>query len=108
MINFNEIEEVVIKNFNNGEGEIIARIYNDGLNKILIGTLKKRCSVGYHKHETSSEVIHILNGKAKCIIDDKIEYLEKGDVHYCKKGSSHSVINEFDEDLVMLCIVPNQ
>ena len=23
MINFNEIEEVVIKNFNNGEGEII-------------------------------------------------------------------------------------
>ena len=41
MINFNEIEEVVIKNFNNGEGEIIARIYNDGLNKILIGTLKR-------------------------------------------------------------------
>ena len=45
---------------------------------------------------------------AAMLIKECVEYLEKGAIHYCKKGSSHSVINEFDEDLVMLCIVPNQ
>ena len=50
--------------------------------------------------------------RREVIINDEAnvqkEQVKKGQCHYCPKGSAHSVKNIDDEDLVMLCVVPNQ
>ena len=58
-INFNEMEAKVNNRFKDGEGDFIAKIKSDDLNKIIYGTLTPGSSIGYHKHETNSEIIYI-------------------------------------------------
>ena len=105
MIDFDKIKEVKIENFKGGKGFVIARIYDDGNNKIMKATLQKDCSIGMHTHDNSSEIIYVFNGNASCVIDGKKEIINKGKCHYCPKGSTHSIKNENDEDLVMFCVV---
>lgn len=108
MIRFEEIEKKVLTNFYGGNGNIEARIFADDLNKIMKSVFLPGSSSGMHLHETSSEIIYVLSGRGKAIIEGKEEVLEPGVCHYCKKGQSHSVINDGDENLVMFCIVPVQ
>ena len=64
-------------------------------------------SIGYHKHETNSEVFLITSGEARCLYDDGEERLTAGDCHYCPRGHSHSLINASDkEPLEYFAIVP--
>ena len=107
IIDFNNIEESVMPNFKGGEGDTRSRIFFDGLNKIMLGRLDVGCSIGYHKHETNSEVILITSGEACCLYDDGEERLTAGDCHYCPRGHSHSLINASDkEPLEYFAIVP--
>ena len=99
-IDFNMVEEKRIPSFKGGEGDFIARITFDGSNKILKGKLEPGSTIGYHKHDTSSETIFILSGVAKFITDEGEESLTAGECHYCAKGHSHSMINEGNEDLI--------
>ena len=108
MINFDELEEVTLKNFKGGDGSIIAKIFTDGNNKIMKATLRKGCSIGMHIHDMSSEIIYVLSGVASCVIDGREETIKKDECHYCPKGSTHSLKNNNDEDLIVLCVVPNQ
>lgn len=108
MIDFNKITETVINNFYGGEGEYVARMFVDENNKIMKGKLAKDCSIGKHCHETSCEVIFILSGKGKVILDGKEEILTEGDCHYCKKGQTHTLINIGEEDLIFYAVVPQQ
>ncbi len=57
----NETPEV-LPHFKGGEGEFIAAIHFDGLNKILRGTLPPGATIGRHTHEDDSEIIYILSG----------------------------------------------
>lgn len=107
-LEFDNIEEKVTPHFNGGEGEFIARIFNDGVNKILRGKLEPGSSIGYHIHDTSSEIIYILSGNGKMRIEDNEERLTAGDCHYCMKGQSHGLINDSDEDLIFFAVVPQQ
>lgn len=108
-IDFNNIEESVMPNFKGGEGNTVSRIYFDGLNKIMRGRLDVGCSIGYHKHETNSEVIYITSGKAHCLYDEREERLTAGGCHYCPRGHCHSLINDSDsEPLEYFAIVPEQ
>lgn len=106
-INFKEIEETVVDNFNNGDGKFINRTFNDGLNKILIGKLKKNCSIGLHEHIVNSEIIYVISGEGKMIANNEEEILKAGDVHYCKMGSRHTFRNEKEEDLIFFAVIPN-
>lgn len=108
MINFNEIETTILHEFNGGRGDIEGKIFQDGKVKIMKAELHKNTSIGLHTHLTSCEIVYILNGVAKCIIDDCVETVKEGQCHYCPKGASHSIVNESEEVLVMLCVVPNQ
>ena len=63
IIDFNEIQEVANPQFKGGEGDTMFRTYNDGQNKIMCGRLEPGCSIGYHSHETNSEIIYILGGE---------------------------------------------
>lgn len=107
-IEFNQIEEKRLSEFKGGAGELIAKMHTDELGKIMYGKLKPGSSIGYHKHETNSEIIYILEGSGKCLYEDGEEKLTAGDCHYCPKGHSHSLINDGNADMVLFAVIPEQ
>ena len=108
MIDFNAMTETALPQFNGGEGTFFAKIFNDGATKILKGKLPCGASIGLHRHETSCEVIFVLSGKGKAILNDAEEHLIAGSCHYCPKGQSHTLINVGDEELIFYAVVPQQ
>lgn len=108
MLDFKNIEETVMPNFKGGEGEMIARMFFDGKNRIMKCKLPIGSTVGLHRHETSSEIIFIISGHGKAILDGKEEILTDDCCHYCKKGQEHTLINIGDCDLVFYAVVPEQ
>lgn len=108
-IDFSKIESVANPQFKGGEGDTIFRTYNDGMNKIMLGRLEPGCSIGYHSHETNSEIIFVLSGEARCRYDDGEEQLVPGQCHYCPKGHAHALINaSTTSPLTFYAIVPEQ
>ena len=103
---FDQMNDTVLEHFNGGEGQFVAKMFNDGKSKILRGLLAPGCSIGMHTHKSNSEVIYVLSGSGKMLMDDGVEMLSAGDVHYCPQGHSHSFINEGEEDLIFLGVVP--
>ena len=107
-IDFKNMTEERIPEFKGGTGDFIAKMNTDELGKIIYGKLEPGSSIGYHKHETNSEIIYILEGNGKCLYDDGEEKLSAGDCHYCPKGHSHSLINDSNMNLVFFAVVPEQ
>lgn len=108
LLDFTAMDETVIPRFLDGEGTLRAKMRVDELGKILRGALEPHSSIGYHTHETSSEIIYILSGTGRVKYDDAEEPLKPGDCHYCPKGHSHSLINDSDGLLEFFAVVPNQ
>lgn len=107
-IDFSQIEENAILNFKGGEKETFVRAFADESNRILKGRLAPGASIGMHTHETSSEAILITSG-CGCVIDDGVRIpLMAGDVNYCPKGHSHSLVNDGDSDMEFFAVVPQQ
>ena len=107
-IDFNKMEATIIPNFKGGEKEISAKMFFDRNNRIMKGVLQPGASIGYHSHDTSSEIIFIIKGKGKVIDNNETVTIEEGQCHYCKKGDSHSLINDSDKELVFYAAVPQQ
>lgn len=106
---YSEIEAKVFPNFKGGEKNLWAKMFSDGSNRILHGKLEPGATIGMHCHDTSSEIIYILKGDGKVLVEDGIEYLKPGDCHYCPKGQSHSLQNNSNkEDLEFFAVVPEQ
>ena len=108
MIDFNKLQKERIKSFHGGNGYIDLEKFDNGLNTILRGKLAPGASVGMHTHDTSSETIFIVAGKAKFVIDGKEETLFAGQCHYCKKGQSHTLINNGFTDLIFHAVIAEQ
>jgi len=109
IIDFEHIELSVMPHFKGGEGDTKMHTFFDGTNKIMRGILDPGCTIGYHLHDTSSEIIFIVSGQARCLYDDCQELLGPGQCHYCPKGHSHSLINASPaEPLVYLAVVAEQ
>lgn len=108
IIKFNEMEETVIPNFKGGEKSFCAKMVFDGVNRIMMGRLESGASIGLHTHETSSEIIFVLEGRGKVLYDGEYEAVMAGDCHYCLKGHTHSLINDSDADLIFYAVVPEQ
>lgn len=108
LIEFEKIEEVAFENFRGGEKETILRMFVDENNKIMYGKLVAGASIGLHTHETSSEMIYVLQGSGKVLYHGAYERISTGLCHYCPKGHEHSLINDSDEDLIFFAVVPEQ
>lgn len=106
ILDFSNMETKVMEHFYGGEKAISANMLVDENNKILYGKLEPGASIGLHKHETSSEIIYILQGSGKVLYDGQYEKVSKGLCHYCKKGHEHSLINDSDENLIFFAVVP--
>lgn len=103
---FHEMEDTVLKNYYEGEGQLVTKLINDGKTKIIKGKLAPGCTVGRHTHVTNCEVIFIISGKARMLYDDTEESLLPGDCFYCPQGHSHSFINEGVEDVLFYAVIP--
>lgn len=108
MIDFEKLPTTVLHEFKGGNGDIEGKIYADDLNRIVKSVYAPGVSTGYHCHEDSSEIIFILSGSCKVLHEGKEERLTVGNCHYCKKGQSHAVINDTNEDLIMYAVVCSQ
>ena len=105
-IDFNELPLNVAANFKGGEGEYVSRRFVDENNKIMLGTLEPGSSIGYHIHDTDSEIMYFLEGEASVLTDSGEEKLLPGQAHYCPMGHSHSLINRGNVPLVFVAVVP--
>ncbi len=104
-IDFKNIEENLIEKFKGGEGTMTSRSMTDKHNKIMMNKLKPGASIGYHSHDTNSEVMYFFSGKGHVDYDGTREEILPGIVHYCPKGHSHALYNDGNEDLVFLATV---
>jgi len=107
-IQFDQFPETRLERFWGGEGALRAKMLVDDRNKILRGVLAPGHSIGYHVHDTSSEIIFFLSGTGKTVTDGVEETVTAGDCHYCKKGQQHRLINDGDEELIFFAVVPVQ
>ncbi len=104
---FDEMNDTVLEHFQGGEGRFVAKMFNDGTNKILRGLLAPGCSIGMHTHSGTSEIIFVTSGQGKMYLSGGgVETLSSGDCHYCPEGTGHSFVNESDADLTFCAVVP--
>ena len=108
LLDFENMEETVIHNFNGGEKDTRAKRYNDENMRILYGVLEPGASIGIHEHTDNSEEVFCISGQATVYIDGKTEILKAGQAHYCPKGHKHGMKNEGTEDLIIFGVVPKQ
>lgn len=95
-------------NFKGGEKKMDAKMFFDGTNRILYAELEPGASIGVHTHETNSEIIFLIKGCGTVLYDGEYETLMEGNVHYCPKGHTHSLINNSDEKITFFAVVPEQ
>ena len=102
---FNNIEPITIENLRGGMGKCTLYKVQDLPNtynmfaKIII---HPNSSIGL---QTDEEIIYVLEGKGKVIVEGELKELEAGMVNVCKQHHAHSVINDSDKDLIILGIV---
>lgn len=108
IIDMKNMETTVIENFRGGEKYTEAKMFYDGVNRIMKARLIPGASIGLHTHDAGSEIIYVLEGEGKMLFDDGEERLSAGMCHYCPKGHSHSFINDTDADLIFFAVVPQQ
>lgn len=108
ILDFNKIEEQSFPNFKGGEKSMEAHMFFDGTNRIFTARLQPGASIGLHTHDTSSEIIFLTKGNAHVLYNGEMLELNEGQCHYCKKGDSHSLINDSNEEIQFTAVVPEQ
>lgn len=91
--------------FKDGEKELLAKMYYDGKIRIMEGVLVPGASIGLHTHEMNAEVIFVIEGNLVAIMSNEEEYLTSGDVHYCPKGFSHTLINKSNTNALFKAVI---
>ena len=108
ILDYSKMPEVDIPHFKGGEGAAHARMQFDGMNRIMLGRLGKGDTIGLHTHETSSEIVYVVQGTARVLMDGVEELVTAGNAHYCPKGHTHCMSSAGEEDLIIFAVVPEQ
>mgnify|MGYP003325038103 FL=1 len=105
---FDNIQPVVVNNLRGGEGSCTLYKLEDlpiqykMFAKIIV---HPNSSIGYHAHVGDEEIIYVLEGRGKVIVEEETKELLPGMINVCKENHYHSVINDSNEDLVIIGIV---
>jgi lysophospholipase L1-like esterase/mannose-6-phosphate isomerase-like protein (cupin superfamily) len=67
--------------------------------------LHKGAGIGLHQHD-KDEVYYVVSGKGRYIVDGTIRDVGPGDAMLTRPGSTHSLMQAGDEDLVILLAYP--
>lgn len=105
-IDLDSVKLSVMPQFKGGVGNTVAHIFDDGAVKVLKGHLEPGASIGLHAHEGSCEVVFITGGHGHMLYDGGVEDLAPGTCSYCPEGHEHSMVNDGDEDLSFLSVIP--
>ena len=100
-VDFDSIQPETIEHFKGGEGSVTAQAYVDGNNRIMRATVHPHSSIGWHQHSGNSEIVYVMSGVGKVVVEGGEEPLAPGICHYCAEGQFHSVVNPNEEDLVV-------
>lgn len=104
-INFKNSDYLYIPGLNGGHGKIGAKMHvGDGL-KAIESIIPAGASIGSHTHNTSIDFNYVVSGNGIAVCDGVTETLKKGDIHYCPLGSTHSIENTGNENLVLITFV---
>lgn len=106
IIDFNKIDGIDVAHMNGGEGEVNAKMEVNDIGRFVECIIPPKASIGNHTQESNHDINYIISGEGISICDGVEEILKPGVCHVCPKGSSHSIINTGDEDLVFFTIVP--
>lgn len=107
-IEFNKIDAERVEKLRGGVGDTFVKAFDDSSNRIMRLSLPVGSSIGLHRHTNDSETVYIISGQGKNICDGVEEILHEGDVHYCKKGSEHTLINTGSTPLEIFAVIPKQ
>ncbi|MCQ2974652.1 MAG: cupin domain-containing protein [Bacteroidales bacterium] len=95
-------------NFKGGEKKLTASMFFDGKCRMFQGVLENGASIGLHRHETSCEMIYVIEGEGNVIIEGKSENVSAGCLHYCPKGAEHTLINSGNNPLKFIAFIAEQ
>lgn len=104
-IDFNGMDEMQVPGMNGGEGTLAARMYNDAAYRIIPTSIHPGGSIGMHVQESGDDLNYVLSGAGMAVCDGVEEPLAPGVMHICPQGSSHSIANTGEDDLVLLTVV---
>lgn len=105
LIDFNQVEELTCPGMNGGTGTMSARMFVGERGKIIPTRIHPGGSIGPYLQRTSDDINYVLSGEGRAVCDGREEILSAGCCHVCPKGSTHSITNTGDEDLVLLTVV---
>lgn len=108
IIDFEKIPFLKKTEFLGGKGNFYIRSQSDALNNIMCDKLEPGAAIGYHKHETGSEIIYIISGEGIVRYDNELMPIKAGQCHYCPKGHFHSLTNDSKNDLHFFAVVCEQ
>ena len=92
-IYFDEIKEMTFPGMNGGTGTVTAGMFNNDDYRIIPAVIHPDPSIGIHTQESGDDINYIISGVGKAVCDGIEEELSPGIMHYCLKGSEHSIIN---------------
>ena len=67
--------------------------------------LKPGCGIGYHVHETDSELFYIIKGTAVYDDNGTKTVVSEGEVTLTPAGTGHSIKNEGTEDVELIALI---
>lgn len=105
LIDFNTIDKMTVPGMNGGTGTMTCRMFNDERYRIIPTRIHPGGSIGEHVQESGDDLNYVLSGTGVAVCDGKKERLGPGVMHICPQGSSHSIANTGEDDLVLLTIV---
>ena len=105
LLDFNKMQVTKLDNFKGGEQEMFTKMFVDDYNKIMVSVLKPGASIGYHKHESNSEIIFMIKGFAVAHLDNEEMMVREGQALYCPMGHSHDLINNTQEEIMFFAVV---
>lgn len=105
LLDFPEMGEIVGPGMNGGTGTMRSRMHADRWGKAILCSIEPGGSIGPHVQATSVDVNYVASGYGMATCDGVEEPLRPGVCHICPQGSTHSITNTGDEDLVLFTVV---
>ena len=109
--NFEDFKTELRENMRGGDGTVVVTSFvsaeelNDKGRLFGKITLKPGCGIGFHVHETDSELFYIVKGTA--VYDDNgvKTTVSAGNVTLTPAGTGHAIKNEGDEDVELVALI---
>lgn len=108
LLDFNQMETMTVPGMNGGTGEMTSAMHMVDWGKVIRCAIHPGGSIGEHPHPTSVDVNYVLAGEGVATCDGVEEQLVPGTCHICPQGSTHSITNTGETDLVLLTVVCEQ